>query len=158
MFLILLYYEFGIRFFYIRILYNLFRRNLQKFRVLVISVELAEAAAIIVTVGNTLVCDDAKRHDFPFIYGFAVFLQTLFRLTHGDEYACGTKFVKMMVYCISSDGCQIRDEKAGVERAGVYNGKRQCKVFIDKLKNPHCGPNEERNPHKACHQFIHCVL
>ena len=55
-------------------------------------------------------------------------------------------------------GSKIGYKKACMERTGVYNGKRQSEILVDKFKHAYCGTYKERNPYKACHQFIQRVL
>ena len=110
------------------------------------------------TVGDTLVCDDAQGHDLLFLYGFAVLFDPSLRLPHGNKYSRSAEFIKVVVDGVGPYGSQICYEKACMERTGVYNGKRQSEILVDKFKHAYCGTYKERNPYKACHQFIQRVL
>ena len=45
-----------------------------------------------------------------------------------------------------------------MERTGVYNGKRQRKVFVYKLKHTHSCTNQERKPYQTCHKPVKCIF
>ena len=55
------------------------------------------------TVCNTLVGNDAQRHDLPFLHSLAVLFNSLLRLSHRDENAGSAELIEMVVNGISPD-------------------------------------------------------
>ena len=73
------------------------------------------------SVGDTLIGDNAQRHNFSFFNSLSVDFHLPLRLPHCYKNARSAEFIKMMVDGVGSDGSQICNEKAGVERTGMDN-------------------------------------
>ena len=82
------------------------------------------------TVGDTLVGNYAQRHDFLFLYGFAVLFDPSLRLPHGNKYSRSAEFIKVVVDGVGPYGSQICYEKACTKSRQNKNQELQILVFI----------------------------